>query len=87
MTLSTKTQAAMTKYGDLKCAQAFLMNRIDGEGGRTVGIYLGLTTQQADAAINAGEEFFRDQHRIETECLTCSVDFNAYVRANRRNYF
>jgi hypothetical protein len=77
---------ALKAYGELTCARAFLMHHCDGEGGRTVGIYLGLTTRQADAAINAGESFFREQHRIETESLTSSCDFDRYVRANRPNY-
>lgn len=83
---SANTERAFRKYGQLACAKAFMLHHVDGEGGSTVGIYLGLTTRQADAAINAGREFFERQHRIETECLTCSVTFDRYVRANRANY-
>lgn len=55
MTISTKTQAAVAKYGRETCLRAAQLHA-EGEGGRTVGIYLGLTTRQADAAIDAGEE-------------------------------
>lgn len=53
---SAKTQLAVKKYGYKTCVEAFRMNELDGEGARTVGIYLGLKTGQADAAINAGRE-------------------------------
>ena len=84
--LSRKTRTALKAYGHETCAKAFLLHHCDGEGGRTVGFYMGLTTRQADAAIDAGEAFFRDQHRIETEMLTSSCSFDRYVRANRPNY-
>lgn len=86
MTYAPSIRRALKAYGEATCARAFILNHCDGEGGRTVGIYLGLTTRQADAAINAGEAFFREQHRIETECLTSSCSFDRYVKANRPNY-
>jgi hypothetical protein len=81
--MNSTTKAAIAKYGRGVCAKAFAMHHIDGEGGSTVGIYLGLTTRQADAAINAGEEIFRNEYRIESEALTCSCSFIRYVQANR----
>jgi hypothetical protein len=53
---SSKTQRAIAKYTKAACIEAHRMHSIDGEGGSTVGFYLGLTTRQADAAINAGQE-------------------------------
>ncbi len=53
---SRKTSQAIAKYGKDKCIRAHRMHTDDGEGASTVGFYLGLTTRQADAAINAGEE-------------------------------
>lgn len=83
MTYTSKTRDAITKYGRQICAKAFALHHLDGEGANTVGGYLGLKTRQADAAINAGEEMFHKQWQIETDCLTCSVGFKQYVRANR----
>jgi len=54
--LSSNAQRAVEKYGQDVCAKAFDMNEREGEGASTIGIYLGLTTNQADAAINAGRE-------------------------------
>lgn len=54
--LSTKTERAVSKYGFANCVQAFEMHTRDGEGASTIGFTLGLTTRQADAAINAGQE-------------------------------
>ena len=51
-----KTQRAIKAYGIETCRQAFRMHDKDGEGGSTVGFYLGLKTRQADAAIDAGRE-------------------------------
>jgi len=56
MTYSTSTQRAIKAYGIKICMEAFRMHDANGEGGSTVGFYLGLTTRQADAAINAGRE-------------------------------
>lgn len=56
MELSKKAQAAITKYGQDVCTKALRMNEVDGEGANTIGFYLGLTTRQADAAINAARE-------------------------------
>ena len=56
MTFSPKTQRAIKSYGYDTCLDAFRMHDRDGEGGSTVGFYLGLKTNQADAAINAGRE-------------------------------
>lgn len=56
MAYSTKTQRAIKTYGYDACVKAFRMHDRDGEGGSTVGFYLGLKTRQADAAIDAGRE-------------------------------
>ncbi len=56
MTYSPKTQRAINAYGYDTCLEAFRKHDRDGEGGFTVGFYLGLKTRQADAAIDAGRE-------------------------------
>lgn len=56
MALSAKAQRAIVKYGKETCLKAYRLNRIDGEGPYTTGLYTGLTTNQANAAINAGLE-------------------------------
>jgi hypothetical protein len=86
MPLSRKARTALKAYGHETCVQAFFRNELDGEGASTVGFYHGLTTRQADAAIDAGREFLLNEHRIEVECLTCSVHFSQYVRAVRPSY-
>lgn len=53
--LSANTKRAMAKYGVSVCREAFAMTHC-GDGARTIAHSLRLTTQQADAAINAGRE-------------------------------
>src|SRR5262245_52898619 len=53
--LRRKAAKAVAQYGREVCIRAYLMH-LQGEGAATVGIYLGLTTRQADAAIDAGRE-------------------------------
>lgn len=54
--LTNKTRRAIEKYGEVVCTHAFRLNREVGEGPSTIGIGLGITTMQANAAINAGAE-------------------------------
>lgn len=54
-TYSERTERAIKAYGMDTCAQAYRLH-CQGEGARTVGIYLHLTTRQADCAIDAGRE-------------------------------
>ena len=56
MRYTPNTQRAIKAYGFYKCVDAFRKHDRDGEGASTVGFYLGLKTNQADAAINAGRE-------------------------------
>jgi hypothetical protein len=54
--MSKLTKTAIAKYTEQTCIKAFAMHNDQGMGANTVGFYLGLTTRQADAAINAGRE-------------------------------
>ena len=54
--LTRATLSSIGRYGREKCLKAFALNHGQGEGASTIGIMLGLTTRQADAAINAGRE-------------------------------
>ena len=56
MKISSKTLNAVKRYGKDACEKAFYQNEVIGNGSSTIGIELGLTTNQADAAINAGRE-------------------------------
>lgn len=59
MTLTRKTQTAILKYGENVCITAYKMHSIDGYGASGIaneGPAILRTTQQADAAINAGRE-------------------------------
>ena len=61
---STSTRRAIRKYGEKTCLEAYRMGEIEGNGGSTVGFYLGLTTRQADAAINAGRELVKGRAAV-----------------------
>jgi hypothetical protein len=54
--LSTATKNAIAKYGIDNCLWAFEEHEKNGSGANTIGIFLNMTTRQADAAINAGRE-------------------------------
>lgn len=56
MILSNNAKRAVEKYGEARCLEAYRQNKVDGDGANTIGFGMGLTTRQADAAINAGRE-------------------------------
>jgi hypothetical protein len=58
--MSNRTKQAIKKYGKETCIEAHRLNLEDGEGPSTIGIYLGLTTRQADSAIDAGREISKE---------------------------
>ena len=55
-TLTVKAKRAIRAYSAEVCASAWESHINDGYGANTIGNEHGLTTNQADAAINAGEE-------------------------------
>jgi hypothetical protein len=58
-TFSRQAQRAIKAYGVAACIEAYTLNTKVGEGARTISQQYDLgprTTQQADAAINAGRE-------------------------------
>lgn len=57
ITLSPRSARAVAKHTLSLCVKAYQMHEVDGEGARTIGVYLGLTTRQADAVIDAGREY------------------------------
>ncbi len=63
MSLSRKAKAAIAKYGEAACIKAHSLNHHDGEGASNIafGGFCSLikTTRQADAAIDAGREIFK----------------------------
>lgn len=65
---TAKTRRAIKTYTRAKCLQAYAYS-CDGEGPSTIGWYLGLTTGQANAAINAGRELSaQSEDADETYC-------------------
>jgi hypothetical protein len=60
MKLSTNTKRAIKKYGEQVCRDTYKSHKVEGNGASTIGFYWGLTTNQADAAINAGRELSGD---------------------------
>ena len=61
--MTRNTKRALKAYTQQICERAYQLHHVDGEGASTVGIYLGLTTNQADAAINAGRELAQGLHQ------------------------
>ena len=54
--MERKHKRAIKKYGEEVCRMAYEYNQL-GWGANSIGLELGLTTNQADAAINAYEAF------------------------------
>ena len=76
--MTSKAKRAIKLYGSEKCLEAYRLNRKDGEGCSTIGIYLGMTTRQANSAIDAGAEITeayekQAQHKIEYEAEFCNI--------------
>lgn len=57
MAITRKTKTALAKYSVATCVRAFYMNEREGYGASSIGFEFGLTTRQADAAIDAGREY------------------------------
>jgi hypothetical protein len=57
MAITRKTKVAIEKYGLSICVRAYRMNENTGMGASSIGWELGLTTRQADSAIDAGREY------------------------------
>jgi hypothetical protein len=55
-----KTSQAIAKYGRQTCIDAYDLHR-QGNGARTIGFYLNLTTNQADCAIDAGRDIISQE--------------------------
>jgi hypothetical protein len=71
-----KTSQAITKYGKHTCIDAYDLHR-QGNGARTIGMYLNLTTAQADCAINAGRDLMeQDDRDIEHALLINELEHN-----------
>lgn len=60
------TDQAITKYGRQTCLEAYDLHR-EGNGARTIGNYLNLTTAQADCAIDAGRDIFNQEDDRDAE--------------------
>jgi hypothetical protein len=54
------TAQAIAKYGKHTCIDAYDLHR-QGNGARTIGFYLNLTTAQADCAIDAGRDIYNQK--------------------------
>ena len=57
--LSAPHARLIRRHGLAQALAAFRLNREQGEGCSTVGIYLGVHWRTADGLINAGEAFLR----------------------------
>jgi hypothetical protein len=79
---TAKTQRAIKAYGAKTCRDAFRMHDTDGEGGSTVGFYLGLKTRQADAAIDAGREIAEAGKLTVRACFADSAPVTFTVSAD-----
>jgi hypothetical protein len=71
-----KTNQAIAKYGKHTCIDAYDLHR-QGNGARTIGMYLNLSTAQADCAINAGRDLMeQDDRDIEHALLINELEHN-----------
>ena len=85
--LTAKTRKAVAKYGFDACLKAYLMSR-EGEGANTISHTCAptiRTTNQADAAINAGREISHavvDRMRALLSCkaLNPTMTYDEVVR-------
>ena len=69
---SPATTRAMRAHGPAACLRAFSMHHADGEGASTIartGPATIRTTQQADAAIRAGEELLLADFIVDDGCM------------------
>lgn len=64
--ISAKTKDAVSKYSAYTCLKAFRLNQ-EGNGASTIATLLGLTTNQADAAINAGRDIVNNDKTVVDE--------------------
>ena len=62
--MKRKHKINIKKHGTLRCIQAFYMNRYIGNGARTIGDDLGVTTRQVEAMIGTAEAI--EEHDSET---------------------
>ena len=60
------TDQAIAKYGRQTCLDAYDLHT-QGNGARTIGFYLNLTTAQADCAIDAGRDIFNQEDDRDAE--------------------
>jgi hypothetical protein len=70
------TDQAIAKYGKQTCIDAYDLHR-QGNGAHTIGMYLNLTTAQADCAIDAGRDLMeQDDRDIEHAILMHEAEIN-----------
>lgn len=83
--LTHNTRRAARAYGMETCLKAFAMHECDGEGASTIAFQLrGLkTTQQADAAINAGRELYEANVMLPDHYTLESAQRDAEDRADQ----
>lgn len=56
--MTNKSKIAIKKWGIDLVRKCFYLNYVVGNGGRSIGQELGLTTRQADSLIEAGHELW-----------------------------
>jgi hypothetical protein len=54
--MTKKSKIVIKKWGTDLVIKCFYQNYIVGNGARSIGLELGITTRQADSLINAGYE-------------------------------
>jgi hypothetical protein len=58
----TKTdEKTIETFGRQLCFKAYVMNETDGEGASTIGVYLSVSTREANALINAGRKLWHEE--------------------------
>jgi hypothetical protein len=59
--MTNKSKIAIKKWGEELALKCFYLNYLFGNGARSIGQGIGLTTRQADSLIDAGRELCQEE--------------------------
>jgi hypothetical protein len=63
--MKKSTKKIVLKYGPKRCVEALMLHETKGMDGQSIGHYLQVHTNTADAMINAGQEIREEQQLIQ----------------------
>ena len=73
--MNKRIQKAIAKHGEAACKEAYKLNLVDGEGGSTIAIYLGVRYNQVSGMYDAGEWLHNQPAEVSPDGLDrpCTV--------------